>query len=67
MPRPLINAGPQKNIYKRYGVKKQDKKITHEQDYEMRLDSAKQKSSAEAFDVIEKILKKYEEVFGLWF
>ena len=67
VPRGNINAGPQKSIYKRYGVKKQDRTIPHAQDYEMRYNSAKQKSSASAFDVIEKISKKYEEVFGLWY
>jgi len=67
VPRGNINAGPQKSIYQRYGVRKQDKSIPHNQDYEMRYNSAKQKSSTEAFDVIEKISKKYEEVFGLWF
>ena len=33
----------------------------------MRYDLAKQNSSVEAFDVLEKISKKYDEVFGLWF
>lgn len=67
LPRENINYGPQKSIYKRYGVKKQDRTISHKQDYEMRYDLAKQNSSVEAFDVLEKISKKYDEVFGLWF
>lgn len=67
VPRPSINAGPQNNIYMRYGVKKHDKETSHQQDYELRFSSAKKKSSAAAFTVIEKISKQYEEIFGLWF
>jgi len=67
VPRVNINAGPQKSIYERYGVRKKDKSISHIQDYEMRYNSAKEKSSTAAFDVIKKISKNYEKVFGLWF
>lgn len=67
VPRPSINAGPQRNIYIRYGLKKYDKAISHEQDYQIRLNSAFKKSSPEAFLVVQRLSKKYEEIFGTWF
>jgi hypothetical protein len=67
VPRPSINAGPQKNIYKRYGLKKYKKGVTHEDDYQIRLDSAKSKSTPEAFETLLNICNKYEKIFGLWF
>jgi len=67
VPRPSINAGPQKSIYRRYGLKKYDKEISHELDYQNQLASAKEKSSPEAFAIIERLSKEYEETFGLWF
>ena len=67
VPRPTINAGPQKNIYKRYGLKKLDKNTTPHQDYHNLLESAKQKSSPEAFEIVLELSKQYEDNFGLWF
>ncbi len=67
VPRKFINAGPQKNIYKRYGLKKQDKEVSHKQDYDRLMESAKKRSSVEAFAVVEKLSKQYEDRFGLWF
>jgi hypothetical protein len=67
VPRKFINAGPQKNIYKRYGLVKQEKTVTHEQDYQRLLQSAKERSSATAFTVLENLVSGYEENFGLWF
>lgn len=67
VPRPFINAGPQKSIYKRYGLQKHLKNISHEADYARRLDIAKQRSSADAFASLEATGKKYEDTFGRWF
>ena len=67
VPRESINAGPQKSIYKRYGLKKHNKAVSHEEDYGIQLESLKDKSSPEAFAVLEVMSKKYEEIFGLWF
>ena len=67
LPRASINAGPQKHIYKRYGVNKQHKNMPDKQSYEMCLASAKQKSSDKAFNELIKITKQYEDIFGLWF
>ena len=61
------DAGPQKSIYKRYGVKKENKNMTDIKSYEMSLKLAKQKSSNEAFSQLNYIIKEYERVFGLWF
>ena len=67
VPRKFINAGPQKNIYKRYGLIKQDQTVTHESDYQRLLNAARTRSSAEAFEVLESCIKEYEKIFGLWF
>ena len=67
VPRPSINAGPQKSIYKRYALKKYDKNVSHEEDYKLKWESAKENCSAEAFEVVERMSKQYEETFGLWF
>jgi hypothetical protein len=67
VPRESINAGPQKSIYKRYGLKKHNKALSHEEDYGIQLESLRDKSSPEAFAVLEVMSKKYEEIFGLWF
>jgi hypothetical protein len=67
VPRPSINAGPQKSIYKRYGLKKYEKGVSHKEDYRLKLDSARSKSSPEAFEVLNRICEKYEKAFCLWF
>jgi hypothetical protein len=67
VPRKSINAGPQKNIYKRYALKKYFKNVSHEEDYNQKLNEIKSKCSKEAFDVLLSSNKKYENQFGLWF
>lgn len=67
VPRPSINAGPQKSIYRRYGLKKYEKGVSHKEDYKIKLDSARSRSSPEAFKVLNGICERYEKVFGLWF
>lgn len=67
VPRPSINAGPQKSIYKRYGLKRYQKTVTHEQNYAQLLESAKARSSADAFATLERTASRYETVFGRWF
>lgn len=67
VPRPSINAGPQKSIYKRYGLKKYNKGVTHAEDYQLRLESARSKSSSDAFETLITVCNKYEKIFGLWF
>lgn len=67
VPRPSINAGPQKSIYKRYALRKYNKDITHAQDYERLFAAAKKRSSEAAFSELEKIAQTYEDTFGLWF
>jgi len=67
VPRLKIFDGPQKNIYKRYGVKKEKNTISHKQDYKNRYKSVELKCSSNALKTIDKISNKYEEFFGLWF
>lgn len=67
VPRVSINAGPQKSIYKRYALKKYDPSISHEQDYQLKIESAQSHCSVEAYKVMEQLSKKYENTFGLWF
>jgi len=67
VPRPSINAGPQKSIYKRYGLKKYEKGVSHEEDYRLKMDSARSKSSHEAFEVLKRMCERYERAFGLWY
>jgi len=67
VPRPSINAGPQKKIYKRYALRNYNKDITDAQDYERLFAAAKKKSSGAAFCELEKIARSYEDTFGLWF
>ena len=67
VPRPSINAGPQKSIYKRYGLKNYDKKITHKEDYELKIKAAEKNCSKNAFEEIMNLSKQYENCFGRWF
>jgi hypothetical protein len=67
VPRSSINAGPQKSIYKRYGLTKYDKNISHKEDYEFKIESAKMNCSKEAFDKIMDLSSQYENCFGRWF
>jgi len=67
VPRTSINAGPQKNIYKRYGLKKFNREISHQKDYQNRLSSIRELSSPEAFEILKQVGDKYEKLFGLWF
>ena len=67
VPRQFINAGPQKNIYKRYGLIKQSKDISHADDYNRLLLDAQKRSSPEAFEVLKKLCSDYQKHFGLWF
>ena len=67
LPRGSINDGPQKSIYKRYRAQRHDKRITHEADYERLLAYAKGSASDEAFQVLSKCMRQYEQTFGLWF
>lgn len=67
VPRKSINAGPQKNIYKRYALKKFNKAITHLEDYDQKLNEIKNKCSIDAFNELIRINKLYESQFGLWF
>lgn len=67
VPRKSINAGPQKNIYKRYALKKYNKEVGHNEDYYQKLNEIKSKCSNEAFDELLGLSKKYENQFGLWF
>lgn len=67
VPRISINDGPQKSIYKRYGLKKNKKGITHADDYLNKLESAKSKSSSDAYALLLDLCKSYENAFGIWF
>jgi hypothetical protein len=67
VPRISINDGPQKNIYKRYGLKKNKKGISHSDDYLNKLESIKSKSSNDAFIRLQESCKTYEQTFGIWF
>jgi len=67
VPRATINDGPQKNIYKRYALGKYQAGSNHEDDYNNKVDSAKQNCSLQAFEALMRISKDYEEIFGLWF
>lgn len=67
VPRKLIFNGPQKNIYKRYAVKKNNIHITHEKDYEHKFSSAKLNCSPEAYTKLIDLINLYEKNFGLWF
>lgn len=67
VPRPSINAGPQKSIYHRYGLKPYDPGLTHEEDFGRRLEQARDRSSADAFTVLERVSHEYEVTFGRWF
>lgn len=67
VPRPSINAGPQKSIYKRYGLKKHDKTVTPAEDYERLLADARGRASPDAFMVLTRCANRYETTFGRWF
>ncbi len=67
VPRKNINLGPVKKIYKRYGVEKQKKLLSHRDDYLNRLAAAQNEYSPESFDVLLKCIQRYETCFGIWF
>ena len=67
VPRISINDGPQKQIYKRYGLKKYKKGSSHSEDYLQKLESIKLKSSNDAFIYLQETCKSYEKTFGIWF
>jgi len=72
VPRRTLNDGPQKPIYKRYGVKKEEKYIDDKIDYMNRLSRINDNvnlHSARSSVVDEFMLcaKRYEDTFGLWF
>ena len=72
VPRIILNAGPQKPIYLRYGVKSEDKLVDDKMDYNNR----KKRISQYAIDLkarecvlceFQSCVNRYEEMFGLWF
>jgi len=72
VPRSTLNDGPQKPIYKRYGVKKEEKNIDDKTDYMNRLTLINDNANlynARPSIISEFMLcaKKYEDTFGLWF
>lgn len=67
VPRANIHSGPQKSIYKRYGLKGSKVNIPHKKDYEARLKKAESYCSVESIEVFHKCIKKYESLFGFWF
>lgn len=67
VPRASINAGPSKSIYKRYGLKKYVKGVSHEEDFQIKLEAARCKSSSIAFEALTGICERYEKAFGLWY
>ena len=67
VPRKSINDGPQKSIYKRYALRKYDKRVSDKQNYKDLYNHAREKSSELAFRELEISIRSYEEAFGLWF
>jgi hypothetical protein len=67
VPRVSINGGPQKQIYKRYALKKHDYNESHIENYNKKIENIKNKCSVESFDILIQLNKEYEKYFGLWF
>lgn len=67
VPRKSINDGPQKSIYKRYGLRSFDPTITDKKDYENMLKKAMMLTSNESRGVLLSLIDQYELNFGLWF
>lgn len=67
VPRKSINDGPQKSIYKRYGLRSFDPNITDKQDYEEMLKKAMMLTSNESRGLLLSMIERYERNFGLWF
>jgi hypothetical protein len=72
VPRKTLNAGPQKPIYLRYGVKTEDKHIDDKADYNNRKQRIEQYAmhNQTSKSVVTEFLNctnRYEKIFGLWF
>ena len=72
VPRKTLNAGPQKPIYLRYGVRSEDVKIDDKNDYINRKQRIeKYTTQYRTKDCVANeflnCAKRYEEIFGLWF
>ena len=66
VPRDRITQGPQKKIYKRYGLKK-EKNISDKDHYFKTLSLLKKEYTKEAYSVLLEMSDKYEKLFGKWF
>lgn len=66
VPRDFIWQGVNKKIYQRYGFKESAVNLTHSQDYDEKSSYAQSMASPEAFCVLKKCMKRYEDVFGTW-
>jgi hypothetical protein len=67
VPRKSINEGPKKSIYMRYGVSKEASSMNDAQEYDLRIEKIKGRSSKDAFIALENLSRKYEAQFGKWF
>ena len=67
IPRKNIFEGPNKKIYRRYGFQKNNSNKTHQESYQELLIYAQNNASIEAYNVLLRLNKKYEDKYGLWF
>lgn len=67
VPRKNIFDGPNKKIYQRYAFKKYMSSQTHHQSHQELLTFAKKNASEDAYKLLLKLNKKYEDKYGLWF
>lgn len=67
VPRETILDVSVKEVFKRYGHKRPDWGTTEKETFEERKDYAEKMASNDAFNVLEKMCKKYENEYGLWF
>lgn len=66
-PRRQIAAGPDKDIYKRYGWKKPDPQFDELEEFKKKKAFAKSQASKGAIETLDRISQEYETKYGLWF
>jgi hypothetical protein len=67
VPRKTIFDVSIREVFKRYGWVRPDRETTEKELFEQLRNDAKRKASKDAFNVLQRMCKKYEDEYGLWF
>ncbi len=67
VPRGMVAAGPDKEIYRRYAWSAPERDATERSVYEQKRALAEQHASPEALEALDRLSAEYEAKWGLWF